>query len=165
MKTKISSLITVIVLFTFNSYSQTTDSVPPPVSQVKDFQITLPKGAVQFTPDQMQWVAGPEALPKGTKMCVLYGDMTKEGPFAIRLKLPANQIIKLHVHKNDEVITVIEGAVMVGFGDRMQMSKTKTFTAGSFYVNPAKEKHFVAIDKDGATVQLNSMGPWGIDFK
>jgi quercetin dioxygenase-like cupin family protein len=165
MKTRISLLIIVTVLITFNSYSQTTDSIPKPVPHAKDVPAQLPKGAVQLTPDQMLWVAGPEALPKGTTMCVLYGDMTKEGPFAIRLKLPANQVIKLHVHSRDEVVTVLEGAVMVGFGERMQMSRTKTFTAGSFYVNPAKEKHFVAIDKDGATIQLNSIGPWGIDFK
>ena len=147
------SFLVLMILCSFNSYSQKNDS------------ISLPKGTIQFLPDQMVWVDGPEALPKGTKMCVLYGDMTKEGPFAIRLKLPANQVIKLHTHKTDEVVTVIEGAVMVGFGERIQLSKAKTFTAGSFYVNPAKSKHYVAIEKDGAIVQLNSMGPWGIEFK
>ena len=154
MKIK-ASLLVVIIFCCLKSYSQTKDSLPS----------SLPKGAVQFTPDQMQWVDGPEALPKGTKMCVLYGDMKKAEPFAMRLKLPANQVIKLHIHPNDEVVTVLEGSLMLGFGDRMQMSKTRTFPAGSFYVNPAKTKHFVAIDKDGATIQVNAVGPWGIEFK
>jgi quercetin dioxygenase-like cupin family protein len=175
MKTKIG-LFVITALFSFKSYSQITDSVSKPVVQTKDSltkpiphtkdsTITLPKGAVQFTPDKMLWIAGPETLPKGTLMCVLYGDPKAEGAFAIRLKLPANQVIKLHVHPTDEVVTVIEGSVMVGFGERIQLSKSKTFTAGSFYVNPAKSKHYVAVEKDGATVQINGMGPWTIDFK
>lgn len=190
MKIKIA-LLGLLIYSSFNSYSQTTDKAGqdsianaakktpqtvidksrldsmhierPPVPQAKN--LVLPKGAVQIAPDEMQWVDGPATLPKGSKMCVLYGDMTKAEPFAVRFKLPANQVIKLHVHPNDEVVTVLEGAVMLGFGDRMQMSQTRTFTVGSFYVNPAKTKHFVAIDKDGATIQINAVGPWGIEFK
>jgi mannose-6-phosphate isomerase-like protein (cupin superfamily) len=171
MKTKISLLI-VISFFSFKSFSQTTDSLAQtkdstakPAPPVKDTEVILPKGTVQLTPDKMLYTVGPETLPKGTLMCVLYGDPKAEGPFAIRLKLPANQVIKLHTHPKDEVVTVIEGSVMVGFGERIQLSKAKTFTAGSFYVNPAKSKHFVAIEKDGATVQINSIGPWTIEFK
>jgi mannose-6-phosphate isomerase-like protein (cupin superfamily) len=174
MKTKIS-LFVFIAFFSFKSYSQTTDSLSKPVLQNKDSihrpipqmkeAAPLPKGVIQFTPDQLLWLTGPETLPKGTMMCILYGDPKKEGPFAIRLKLPANQVIKLHVHPNDEVVTVLEGSVIVGFGDRIQLNKAKTFTAGSFYVNPAKAKHFVAIEKGGATVQINSIGPWTIEFK
>jgi|GEM_PF-1843716 len=175
MKTKISLLI-IVSFLSFKSFSQTTDTLSKPAVQskdslvksiphTKDTSIVLPKGTVQFTPDKMLWTVGPETLPKGTLMCVMYGDPKAEGPFAIRLKLPANQVIKLHTHPVDEVVTVMEGSVMVGFGERIQLSKAKTFTAGSFYVNPAKSKHFVAIEKDGATVQINGMGPWTIEFK
>jgi quercetin dioxygenase-like cupin family protein len=160
MKTKISLLI-VIVFFSIKSYSQT-DSTAKPVQQAKE--APLPKGIIQFTPDQIEWKDGPATLPKGTQMSVLYGDPKAACPFAMRLKLPANQVIKVHSHPKDEVVTVIEGSVMVGFGERIQMSKTKTFTAGSFYVNPANAKHYVAVGKDGATVQINGIGPWTIVF-
>jgi quercetin dioxygenase-like cupin family protein len=162
MKMKIT-LLTLLTCYSLSSYSQTKDSTIKPVPQVKD--LPLPKGAVQFTPNEMVWKSAPETLPKGTQMCVLYGDPKAAGPFVMRLKIPANQVIKLHTHPYDEVVTVLEGAVMLGFGDRMQMSRTKTFTAGSFYVNPANTKHFAAIDKDGATIQINAMGPWKMDFK
>ncbi|HKR06695.1 MAG TPA: cupin domain-containing protein [Bacteroidia bacterium] len=184
MKTKISLLV-IITLFTFKSYSQTTDSsakpavktidsIPKAGAQTKDSivhppmpdkALTLPKGAVQVTPDKMLWTVAPETLPKGTLMCVLYGDPKAAGPFVIRFKIPANQVIKLHTHPKDEMVTVIEGSVMAGFGDRIQLSKSTTFTAGSFYVNPANTKHYVAVEKDGATLQINGTGPWTIDFK
>ena len=163
MKTNICLLL-IMSLFSITSYCQTTDSVAKAAPPKKDTVVVLPKGAVQLTPDKMLWMAGPETMPKGTQMCVLYGDPKEAGPFAIRLKLPANQVIKLHTHPKDEVVTVIEGSVMVGFGERIQLSKSKTFGAGSFYVNPANSKHFVAIEKDGATVQINGIGPWTTVF-
>jgi hypothetical protein len=125
----------------------------------------LPEGAIQFTSVQMQWVDGPAVLPKGTKMCLLYGDYKKNEPFAMRLKLPANQIVRLHIHTNDEVVTVLEGSVMIGFGKQVQNSEATNFTAGSFYVNPGKTEHFVIVGQDGATIQINSIGPWTVEFK
>jgi len=126
---------------------------------------TLPKGVIQFTPEQIHWIDGPTALPKGTKMCILYGDYKTKGPFAMRLKLLPNQIVKLHVHTNDEVVTVLEGSVMIGFGKQTQNSETTNFTAGSFYVNPAKLEHFVIVGRDGVTLQINSIGPWTVEFR
>ena len=125
----------------------------------------LPEGAIQFTSGQMQWIDGPAALPKGTKMCLLYGDYKKNEPFAMRLKLPANQIVKLHIHTNDEVVTVLDGSVMIGFGKQIQNSEETNFTAGGFYVNPGKTEHFVIVGQDGVTIQINSIGPWTVEFK
>ena len=126
---------------------------------------TLPKGVIQFAPEQIHWIDGPTALPKGTKMCILYGDYKTKGPFAMRLKLPPNQIVKLHVHTNDEVVTVLEGSVRIGFGKQTQNSETTNFTAGSFYVNPGKLEHFVIVGREGVTLQINSIGPWTVEFR
>src|SRR5689334_21397935 len=55
----------------------------------------LPLGAMaadQHTivaPESIVWKAAPPAYPKGAQMAILYGDPTKEGPFAVRMKLPA----------------------------------------------------------------------------
>jgi quercetin dioxygenase-like cupin family protein len=128
-------------------------------------QSQIPAGAVQLTPDAMQWKEGPPALPAGTKVCLLYGDTKNEGQFTLRVKLPSNSIIKLHIHQNDEVVTVLEGRVTIGYGEDRELIPVKNFDAGSFYVNPAGLKHFVMAGNEGVTLQINSMGPWTLEFK
>lgn len=125
---------------------------------------TLPAGCVQLTADEMVWTDTLKSLPKGTQFCSLYGNIKKEGPFAIRLKLLPNQVLKTHYHANDEVVTVLEGSISVGFNDQ-DPSAVKTFTAGSFYVNAAKIEHYTVVGPEGATIQINSLGPWTITFK
>ena len=151
---KIKSFLLFVFAFCFSFVFSQTNKTP-----------ILPEGAIQFTPEQMQWTDGPAALPKGTKMCILYGDYKNKGPFAMRLKLPGNQVVKLHVHTNDEVVTVLEGSVMIGFGKQMQNSEATNFTTGSFYVNPGKIEHFVIVGKEGVTLQINSIGPWTVEFR
>jgi len=121
---------------------------------------SLPAGCIQFTPGDMQWIDTSSILPKGAKYSILYGDIKKEAPFAIRVKLPPNITIKTHYHLKDEVVTVLEGSVSIGFGDKTESSQTKTFSANSFYVNAAEVKHYVIVGDKGVTIQINSMGPW-----
>jgi hypothetical protein len=123
-------------------------------------KLSLPKGCVQLTPGEMQWIDTSSVPAKGTKYCILYGDIKKAAPFAIRLQLPPNLVIKTHHHPNDEVVTVIDGSISVGFGDRTPSSETKTFTANSFYVNAANVEHFVVVGSEGVTIQINAVGPW-----
>jgi hypothetical protein len=40
-----------------------------------------------ITSEEIKWGAGPAALPPGAESVVLYGDPSKEGLFALRLKL------------------------------------------------------------------------------
>lgn len=126
---------------------------------------TLPPGVIQLTTDQMQWTDGAATLPKGTKVCLLYGDHKKEGPFAMRLRLPPNQTIRPHIHTNDEVVTVLEGEIMIGLGEMSPSATVKRFPPKSFYVNPAGTKHYVMTSKEGAVVQINTLGPWTISFE
>jgi len=43
---------------------------------------------VVISPAKIQWGPAPPVLPAGAKAAVLYGDPTKEGQFALRIKLP-----------------------------------------------------------------------------
>lgn len=146
-------LIIFSLLFSLMGYSQTNSNLP------------LPKGCIQLRPEQMQWKDTSSTLPKGVKYCILYGDIKKNGPFAIRLMLPPNLILKTHHHLNDEVVTVLDGSVAVGFGDKASSSETKIFSTNSFYVNAANVEHFVVVGNVGATIQINSIGPWITTFK
>ena len=117
---------------------------------------------VMMTPQQMKWVDAPPSLPKGAKVVVLYGDPAVEGPFSMRIKMPAKYLIPPHFHPQDENITVISGTFMMAKGDNAK-DKMMKLPAGSFARMKAGTHHFARADKE-AVVQLNGMGPWGITY-
>jgi hypothetical protein len=72
---------------------------------------TVPASAADdhkiLTPNDVKWSPGPGSIPKGAEVAVLYGDPSKEGLFAMRLKLPKGYVIPPHSHPKPEVVTVI----------------------------------------------------------
>ena len=94
---------------------------------------------------------------------MLYGDASKEGPFAMRLKMPSGYKIAPHSHPKPEVVTVISGTFRIGMGDKADPSKLKALPPGSFFAFPPGMTHFA--EAEGETVvQLNSIGPWGLTY-
>lgn len=129
-------------------------------------QSSLPGGCIQLTPDKMIWRDSVPGLLKGARLAILYGDTKSAAPFTVRVKFPPNAVLKRHYHENDEVVTVLEGSVSVGFGEQGPgNAATQLFGAGSFYVNAAKVEHFVVAGPQGATIQINAMGPWTVIYK
>src|SRR5262245_57326498 len=61
------------------------------------------------SPQQVKWEPAPDALPAGAQAVVLLGDPSKEGLFALRLKLPKGYRVPPHSHSVQEVVTVISG--------------------------------------------------------
>ncbi len=49
-------------------------------------------------PDDVKWAAAPPLFEKGAELAVLYGDPSKEGPFAMRFKMPEGYVIAPHTH-------------------------------------------------------------------
>ncbi len=49
-------------------------------------------------PNEVKWSPGPPSLPKGAEAAVLFGDPSKEGLFAMRLKMPKGYQIAPHSH-------------------------------------------------------------------
>ena len=62
-------------------------------------------------PNEVKWSPAPPSVPKGAEVAVLYGDPSKEGPFAMRLKMPKGYAIAPHTHPKPEIVTVILGHV------------------------------------------------------
>ena len=118
---------------------------------------------IMLNQQELEWKDGPASLPKGTKMTTLEGDLSKEGPFTVRLKLPPNYEIGPHWHPAIEHVTVLEGSFYMGSGDKMDKNKATELIAGGFAVMPIKHVHF-AYTKEGATIQLHGIGPWGITY-
>lgn len=116
-----------------------------------------------ITPNEMQWVQGPESLPKGMEMAVLEGNPAKAGPFTLRLKVPADYKIPPHWHPAVEHVTVISGTFYMGMGDKFDEKLATEMPVGSFAYMQPKIHHF-AFSHDAAMIQLHGIGPWGITY-
>src|SRR4030095_9402038 len=124
----------------------------------------LPKGAIQILPENIKWIDAPPPLPSGSKIAVLEGSPKLEGMFTMRAMFPPYFKIPAHWHPKDELVTVIEGVVYVGFGDKTDTTGANKFTVGSFYVNPAESRHYVFTQSEGCVLQISGMGPWGLNY-
>ena len=110
----------------------------------------------------VKWGDGPPFLPKGVQAAVLYGDPSKAGPFALRLKMPAGYKIPRHWHPTDEQVTVIDGQVSLSMGEAAG-AHDATFGAGDYVNLPANMQH-QASSASGAVVQVNAVGPFAITY-
>jgi quercetin dioxygenase-like cupin family protein len=116
-----------------------------------------------LTPGDVKWVPAPPSIPKGAEAAALFGDASKEGLFALRLKLPKGYHIPPHTHPKPEVVTVLSGTLYLGEGDTPDKGKTKPLPAGSFFAMSPGMKHYVYADEE-TVLQLNSTGPWGLTY-
>lgn len=115
------------------------------------------------SPDSLKWGPAPSSLPKGAQLAVLQGDPMKEGPYVIRLKLPAGYKVPPHSHSKAESLTIISGSVSFGAGETMDPKNSHELKAGGFYTLGANENHF-AMSRNGAVVQIQSEGPFDIKY-
>jgi quercetin dioxygenase-like cupin family protein len=106
----------------------------------------------------LKWSPAPPSLPPGAEVAVLYGDATKEGMFALRIKVPKGYRVPPHSHPKPEVGTVLAGKIRL-----VMAEKDNVLTAGGFYATPPGMVHQFIADED-AVVQVNSSGPWGITY-
>ena len=117
--------------------------------------------AIQVT--EPVWTDAPPVMPKGTKMAILEGSPKAAGMFTIRLRVPAGSVIAPHTHPRHERVTVLSGRLRVGFGKKIDKARTKEFRAGSFYVNPPHDPHYLLVEEQ-TVLQLTCEGPWTLDY-
>ncbi|HEY2895444.1 MAG TPA: cupin domain-containing protein [Pirellulales bacterium] len=119
--------------------------------------------AAVFTPDKIKWVDGPKSIPPGAKQGLLEGDPAKEGPFVMRLKLPAGYKVAAHTHPKVERVTIVAGTLNIVMGDDLDSKKAVKMPAGSFGYWAAGMKHLAWVD--GETIlQVHGIGPWAINY-
>ena len=124
---------------------------------------SLTSGHAIHTPDRIEWKDGPPSLPPGAKMAVLEGDPMKEGLFTMRVSMPDGYSIPPHTHPAVEHVTIINGTLNFGMGDKLDKSATQPMPAGAFGYWPPGMKHFVWV-KGETIVQVHGIGPWGIQY-
>ena len=118
-----------------------------------------PDPAIGLTPEAMVWTDGPPTLPPGSKMAVLEGSPKADGMFTMRVRIPAGSAIPPHWHPRQERVTILSGAVDLGFGSVANAGNTKRYRAGSFYVNPPRVMHFLFFP-EATEMQMTGVGPW-----
>jgi quercetin dioxygenase-like cupin family protein len=118
---------------------------------------------VAFTPAALKWGPGSPALPPGAQMVVLEGDPSKDGPFVIRVKLPAGYKVPPHWHPTDEHVTVLQGVFQFGMGDKFDAAALRAYPVGSYISTPKEMRHFVQA-KGATTIQVHGMGPFSLTY-
>lgn len=116
-----------------------------------------------ISPEEITWNPGPASIPPGAEAAVLYGDPTKEGLFALRLKLPGGYHIPPHTHPKPEVVTVISGTFRLGMGETADEGQAEALPGGSFFALSPDMAHYAYAEED-TVIQLNSTGPWSLTY-
>ena len=114
---------------------------------------------IGFIPEAIAFKDGPPTLPPGSKVSVLEGNPGAEGMFTMRLRVPAGSAIPPHWHPRQERVTVLAGAVDLGFGPVAIASAATRYRAGSFYVNPPRVMHYLFFPEN-TEMQITGAGPW-----
>lgn len=126
-------------------------------------QAEVPPGTIQLPQDTLRWQPAPPSMPKGVETVVLEGDPRQPGLFTLRLRAPAGTRLAPHTHPQPERVTVLEGAIGVGFGTVYDQTALTVFRAGDYYVNPPGKPHYVGFAQD-SVVQVTGEGPWKLDY-
>ena len=123
----------------------------------------LAQEALIAQPDTLKWAAASPALPTGAQSAVILGDPAKEGPYVLRLKLPAGYKVAPHSHPNDENVTVISGMFHLGIGEKFDESKGQAIKPGGYAQTPKGVKHY-AWSSQETVIQLHGVGPGGFTY-
>ena len=116
------------------------------------------------SPHDVKWVPAPPKLPPGAQFAVLEGDRTKPGvSYTFRAKLPDGYSVPPHWHSMDENITVIQGTIRLGMGEKFDHAKLRDLPAGSYALLPKGEPHF-NLYKGETIIQLHGIGPYDINY-
>jgi hypothetical protein len=95
----------------------------------------------------------------GIRTTVMSGDPTQDGPYTIRLSVPANTKIQAHTHRDDRTAIVISGVWYFGYGPVASATAEKALPAGSFYTEPGGVAHFAETKAGSVVVYITGHGP------
>lgn len=103
--------------------------------------------------------------PMSQDVEILFGDPEKAGePFVIRIRELPGGVIPPHRHPIDEHITVVQGTLYFGVGDKFDYSAMKELKAGSYAFIPKGSTMF-GYTPEAAIVQVHGIGPFHIHWR
>jgi quercetin dioxygenase-like cupin family protein len=96
---------------------------------------------------------------------VLYGDPETVGePFVMRIRELPGTIIPPHKHPVDEHITVVQGTLFFGVGEKFDRATMKEIKAGGYAFIPKGSTMFGYVP-EAAIVQVHGVGPFHIHWR
>lgn len=120
---------------------------------------------VAITPDKVTFQ--PLEVPgfdPGAKIAAIHGDPNAtSGTYVLRLWFPDGYKFPAHWHPMAEHVTVLDGEIMLGMGDKRDDSKLVSYKEGSFVYIPGKMAHFGG-SKGTTTIQLHGQAPFKIEL-
>jgi Domain of unknown function (DUF4437) len=111
----------------------------------------------------LTWMPAPDAFPKGAQFAVLSGDPSKDGLYAVRLKMPKGYKVPAHNHPTAEYVTVLSGSFHIGMGDKLDLKKGATLASGGYGEAPAKMNHYAWTTSE-TVIQVHGQGPFAITY-
>ena len=124
---------------------------------------TTTPAVAQMNTTDLKWGPAPPGLPAGAQLAVLSGNPEKEGMFTMRVKFPAGYSVAPHHHPADELVTVIEGDLALGMGDKVDRESMTLLKQGGYAVAAKTMNHYVT-STGGGIVQITSHGPFAIVY-
>lgn len=119
---------------------------------------------VMVTPDEVKWGPAPPGLPAGAELAVIDGDPSKAGAaFTIRAKFPDGYKVPPHWHPTDERVTVLQGSLGVGVGNKFDAAAGRELAAGSYAAMPKGLRHYAWAIGD-TVIQISAIGPFEINY-
>jgi quercetin dioxygenase-like cupin family protein len=119
---------------------------------------------VMLSAGEVAWGPGPPSLPPGAQLALVEGDPTKAGStYTLRAKMPDGYRVPPHRHPVTENVTVLEGSLYVGMGDKFDESVGRELTVGSFASMPKGVRHF-AWAKGETVIQVHGVGPFEVVY-
>jgi quercetin dioxygenase-like cupin family protein len=114
--------------------------------------------------DHLAWGPAPAIFPAGAQMVVLQGDPAASDIVTVRLKMPNNYTIPPHWHPTDEHVTVIQGQLVIGMGDKVSAdAELPVLKPGDFITAPARMHHYARALGE-TVVQVHMMGPFQLTY-
>ncbi|HJX29114.1 MAG TPA: cupin domain-containing protein [Thermoanaerobaculia bacterium] len=96
---------------------------------------------------------------------ILYGDPEAVGePFVMRIRELPGGVIPPHRHPVDEHITVVQGTIYFGIGDKFERSALQEIKAGGYAFIPKGSTMF-GFTPEAAIVQVHGVGPFHIHWR
>jgi len=113
--------------------------------------------------ENVAWQPFP-AFPPEARLSVLVGEPAKQGPYVVRVKVPAGVKLQPHTHPEDRVYTIISGVFYIGLGTSFDASKLKAYAPGSVIILPHDTPHFHWAQSGEYVSQVAGNGPLGIKY-
>src|SRR5262245_18092062 len=120
-------------------------------------QPNRPGGVVILKTAEVQWTDYPNR--PGVKLAMIEGDLTKPGPFMMRVKFPAGYKLGPDTHLGVEHTMMLPGRLRLGYGTN-ESGLSEVLPAGTVIVTPPNTTHFLATEEE-TIVQTHGIGPWG----